>query len=126
MLSSMFLINLVSVARDSDKLRILSKLRFAPTIAYTTFALGYFTLIWGLTCHLYILFGKPACIGFIVMCSVVGGIFPLLLNNCYMLKIGHSTFYWYKKHREDYLSRMVYLVDKMEEKHIKEHFKKYN
>ena len=32
-LSSMFLINLVSVVRDSDKLRILSKLRFVPTIA---------------------------------------------------------------------------------------------
>ena len=57
MLSSMFLINLASVARDSDKFKILGKLGFVPTTAYTSFGLGYFTLIWGLTCHLYVLFG---------------------------------------------------------------------
>jgi hypothetical protein len=106
MSSTMLLMTLSGVVRDSDKLRVFMRLSRVPLISIFLFSAGYFTLVWGLSCAVYVAFGTTLSIIFASVTTGVGGIIPILLNNCYFLKIGHVIHYWYKHDRDDFLVKI--------------------
>lgn len=114
MSSTMLLMTLSGVVRDSDKLRVFKRLGGIPLISISLFSAGYFTLVWGLSCATYTIFGTKLSIIFACVTTGIGGLLPIFLNNCCFLKIGHVIHYWYKHDREDFLAKIEHKINKLE------------
>ena len=118
MLNTILLMSLNGVGRDSDQLKIYLRFDWVPTFTITLFALGYFFLVWGISCSLYLFAGTNICIAFTTLTTFIGGFVPIFLNNCIFIKVGHVIQHWYKSNPEDFKRKLIHKIHELQKEHM--------
>lgn len=117
MLNTILLVSLNGVGRDSDKIRIFLKFDFIPVITNIFFQFGYFFLMWGISCSLYLFAGSHICIVFATLTTVIGGFVPIILNTIFM-SVGHVIMHWYRTDPEDFKRKLMFKVNELQKEHL--------
>jgi len=104
-----------SAGREADKLRIYQKLDKLPTLSFTLFCMGNFSLILGGGFSISAVYGILAQILWCCITSIFCGVAFLIVNATVLMPIGHISQGWYKKNKADFIEKMDKLIDGLEE-----------